>query len=916
MESRTFYPFYKGRITEMINRIWEAADPAKVTGSGFRMALAAVLYERMHRLCVRTLIAGMHGCLEKGRVKRSNPEEEYLEFMQLLEEEAFRKEILESYPGLSELLERQERNQYQFWTEFLIRLKEDWHTICNEFGHGGEGLRVTSLKVEAADLHCGGKSVVRVETNGKLRFFYKPHGAGNEIFLQSLLDQICAAQGWESRQYRIIDRETYGWEEEILPLPCDSEEAVRSFQRKAGMLAAVSYVLGIGDLHYENIIANGDQPVIVDAEAMFQHMDPLYQGKEGEAAFYSVLTSGLFPGGTAGKNVSGIMGGGEWQYEREVPTVLHERTSEMRIGYEKPRMKKGKNRAVYRGEHIDSSRYINDILHGFEVTYRWFLENREWVMAMIRNHADSLYSRYISGGTQFFSMGIFASTHPQLLTGSEGRADYLDRILKNRPLGIWEKQAMLEGDIPWFCRRLTDRNLYTGAAIVCDSFFRRTLIEELEERLGQLSTEDQLLQQMTVRTSLTLFAKEGKWINSVREKITETKNAELSSVKGKQEDLGRYAKRIADEILGYALRRKDKLFWLSVDVVGRQTVIRPMDIYFYSGIAGIAVFFRKLCTIDPSYEETAAILERQLRAYTDQISRGKSMPDTLYTGMYCGESSVAYAWQLLYQITRDEKFLLYAGGHLRSLSGALEKDERFDLLYGNAGLVLVLCRQYEATNDPFYLKEAMRALAVLEKGRTETEQGVVWKGEGGANAVCSMAHGNSGILLAYARLNSIAPSAKLTERMKQIVSYENQFYDERTGNWADLRKEGEEKFHTYAWCSGGLGVLYARMQAAKWNPREKWLRKEVEKIIPLSRQVRFRDGMCLCHGNTGNFLMMREIHRYLGDTEMEAVLMKYQDKIVGELEKGFDSLLPQERYNAGVMNGLGGMGVAALHEMR
>lgn len=49
---------------------------------------------------------------------------------------------------------------------------------------------------------------------------------------------------------------------------------------------------------------------------------------------------------------------------------------------------------------------------------------------------------------------------------------------------------------------------------------------------------------------------------------------------------------------------------------------------------------------------------------------------------------------------------------------------------------------------------------------------------------------------------------------------------------------------------------------------------------------------------------------------MEAVLMKYQDKIVGELEKGFDSLLPQERYNAGVMNGLGGMGVAALHEMR
>ena len=167
------------------------------------------------------------------------------------------------------------------------------------------------------------------------------------VNFENLRQTIARAVELRMREKQIRVREskgTYGWEEEVPYAPCRHEEEVRCFYQKSGMLAAVSYVLGIGDLHYENIIADEDEPVIIDAETLFQYMNPIYQWDEKAAAFYSVLSSGLFPGGNVGKNVSGIIGGEGELYEREVPMILNDQTSEMRVGYGKPRLKKGKNR--------------------------------------------------------------------------------------------------------------------------------------------------------------------------------------------------------------------------------------------------------------------------------------------------------------------------------------------------------------------------------------------------------------------------------------------------------------------------------------------------------------------------------------------------------------------------------------------
>lgn len=919
MISKTFYHFYDERITTIIQNIQKNVHPAGMLSNTVWSDLDSILYEIMHKAAVRTLIVEMHECRKNGRLPGSTPEKEYLAFVELLGIPDYREDILNRYTGLAELLENIEKNQYQFWSEFFSRLKGDSHLIDKMIGNEEKSLYVESIKANVSDLHLKGRMVIQIGIDADTHIFYKPHGMGNEIFLQNLINKICMNHGWKNHRKRILDRGTYGWEEEVPYAPCRHEEEVRCFYQKSGMLAAVSYVLGIGDLHYENIIADEDEPVIIDAETLFQYMNPIYQWDEKAAAFYSVLSSGLFPGGNVGKNVSGIIGGEGELYEREVPMILNDQTSEMRVGYGKPRLKKGKNRVQCGNECPDISQYADDIIYGFDITYQWFLENCMQVMAVLLERENELYSRYISGATQFFGMGISASTHPQLLRERSGRAEYLDKITSGRRLSVWEKEAMLEGDIPWFGRHMNDLNLYSGPEIVCRDFFGHTLLEELKQRFGQLSYEDNVLQQKALKLSIDVFQDEKSWINAAGERIldyfTDMKGTETISAGWGKERFLRATKGIAEEIMHNAIRRRGKIFWLSMSSIGEQKVIKPVDYYFYSGISGIAVFFRGLCRIYPEYGGISIILEKMLFSYTDKVIRKEIVPDTQYTGIYCGEGSVAYAYQLLYQITDDEKYLFYAGKHLQALGGYIEKDRRFDLLYGNAGLILVLCQQYQYTKDFYYKKEAYRALEVLERNCKESKNGAVWEGEGNKNSVCSIAHGNSGILMAYARMNSIEPDSSLIKRMKQIVSFENQFYDEMSGNWEDLRKKGDDAFNTYAWCNGGLGILYARMWATRWNPEEMWLKEEVaEKVIPLYRNMRVREGMCLCHGNMGNYLIMKEIDAYLSNTEMNNWLELFSAAVFSELERDIIPRMPQEKWSMGLMNGLSGLGLAFVRQ--
>ena len=100
----------------------------------------------------------------------------------------------------------------------------------------------------------------------------------------------------------VLDRSTHGWVEFVEHLPCRDHDEARRYYERAGMLLCLFYVLEGTDCHYENIIASGEYPVLIDTETLMHHRareivpeDENAQTEAFEQLGHSVLRTGLLP---------------------------------------------------------------------------------------------------------------------------------------------------------------------------------------------------------------------------------------------------------------------------------------------------------------------------------------------------------------------------------------------------------------------------------------------------------------------------------------------------------------------------------------------------------------------------------------------------------------------------------------------
>src|SRR6266849_4245137 len=87
---------------------------------------------------------------------------------------------------------------------------------------------------------------------------------------QDLLDWA-NAQGVSPpfRTLRILDEGDYGWVEFVSAVTCVSAEELKRFYRRQGGYLALLYLVHATDFHFENLIAAGEHPVLIDLESLF-----------------------------------------------------------------------------------------------------------------------------------------------------------------------------------------------------------------------------------------------------------------------------------------------------------------------------------------------------------------------------------------------------------------------------------------------------------------------------------------------------------------------------------------------------------------------------------------------------------------------------------------------------------------------
>ena len=197
-------------------------------------------------------------------------EERFRSFIeQLCEPKAFLS-LLEDYPVLARQLVTTTDYWIAYTLEILNHLCADWNEICEILTPGNKPGIITEVKFGVGDTHRQGRSVVQLRFSSGFQLLYKPKSLSIDTHFQLMLSWI-NERGDHAPFYitKLLDKGKYGWSEFIQAQECTSAQELERFYERQGGYLALLYALNATDLHFENVIASGEHPVLIDLEFFF-----------------------------------------------------------------------------------------------------------------------------------------------------------------------------------------------------------------------------------------------------------------------------------------------------------------------------------------------------------------------------------------------------------------------------------------------------------------------------------------------------------------------------------------------------------------------------------------------------------------------------------------------------------------------
>ncbi len=963
-----FEAYYEHIQQTLLQKVREGRKGKEAGAPRLAPELLEAFTEQFQRITIRTLIFEMEVCEEDGMLAGDTIQERYDCFTEVfLKDPDYRKEIYEAYPVLYKNIMQALEDLSRNINELLDRFAADREEINRRLYPGNSCREIRQIGGGGSDSHRHGHRVFILELDNGEKLVYKPRSMAVDEAYGAFLRWVFDHTGMSCWWYQTWDRGTYGWCQWVSSEPCGCRQELERYYYRNGVLLCISYLLGSEDMHYENLIAHGEYPVIVDLEMAVGSRGA--RGEEGltyTERFYrdSVLQTGILPLYTwneegEGVNVGAVNGQGGQLIPVVVPVVVNPGTVRMHIEYQRPRMREGKNLAMLQEEFIEPGAFLAEIQEGFETAYTFLVGQRQKTAEMLGLFRD-VQGRYLVRDTQQYSMLLMTLGHPDLLVRDPDRQpvwDVLEKGMGSGEAAGWlqeqEKQELLRGDVPYFYFNICSRDLYSGTGEIWKDYFDRPALHCVESRLGRMCTKDMERQKKLIREALLIGTKKvGGQGQEGTERKGGTAGAEKPPGLERSPGLGRSsgsdktveasetapgnhrimaAEKIADFLLEEAVWSEDgkEVGWISIMMAGyreKSYLILPMNYYLYGGLAGTAVFLAELAdkTKKRKYHYLTIVLVRQLFRHTDDLYQ-KETSEKLPTGAYAGETSAAYAYILLYKVSGNRIFLAYLRKQCQVAAGWLAEDGEYDILDGNAGAILVFLNAYRLTGEEQYLAWARDAGDALLRSATAYEYGIGWVNRSLGAALTGFAHGTAGIMLALARLGHDTQEERYLEAAYQAYRYEEHYFRAGAQDWEDLRYEGGTALESrgMAWCHGWGGIVMARLTAVGYV--EGSFRAELEKTRAFARRKAdqllhgrkaFSEGemvpetsLCLCHGACGNLALLWGI----GEKEKSGLM---QDRIIGTIcreETDLRQILGlQECDNYGLLGGISGIGYSCL----
>ena len=312
------------QLNEGINSLVQGQSNYPFNLETIEDVLCTYLPKQLLKILSRTMALELNVFRLKGKLKGSNAEKRFENFLECLHHRETAIEILQEYPVLARQITICLNNWVTSSLEFLHHLCDDWDEIQAIFFPEKKPGVIVSIDGNVADKHREGKSVLIIKFSSGLQVVYKPKSLAVDVHFQELLMWLNQKGSHPSfRTLKIIKRENYGWVEFVKAQTCTSKDEIRRFYQRQGGYLALLYALEATDFHYENLIAVGEHPILLDLEALFhQRLGNTDTTKAKHLAVdkfsNSVFSIGLLPYQTwlddnsEGVDISGL-GGAEGQ---------------------------------------------------------------------------------------------------------------------------------------------------------------------------------------------------------------------------------------------------------------------------------------------------------------------------------------------------------------------------------------------------------------------------------------------------------------------------------------------------------------------------------------------------------------------------------------------------------------------------
>lgn len=637
----------RARVRDAID---DLAGKCAVDAGPLTIALEGALWQRLDEALAYTLALEMGAASKMGLLDGETPDQRADFFANALGDPRLSGALLGQYPVLLRRLETLVRHWEAATVELLDRLNSDLVGLRDLIGDDpGSIVGFTPL----GDSHVRGRCVARLTFASGVQVIYKPRPCAAEAVWERLIAQLNdAGASPDLRAAHTLDCGDYGWVEALVRAPCSSREDVARYFRRLGAQVAIAHVLGLEDVHAENVVPAGEYPVIVDAEALFAALPKpdLAPGATREVASRirdSVWRSLMvpWPGQDDGPSDLTVLGCTD-ELDRATPTF--------------------NGVAMKPGDHLD------EIVAGLETSYALLAREAHALLALQGALGDArarnCRTRRLLRATDDYAQILRNSWHPRynrdaiafeaFVRGALRR--FGDPTLSGATPENDEVDAIFDGDIPCFAGRPDAREIAAGLGRAPAWTSARTGWEEMSGRLIALSPAQIERQASLVRLSLGARAPLG----------------------AEDEDALSLAIRIGDRLAETAVRDEGGANWTTLVSGPRGFIPGVCGVSLYDGLPGIALFLAALAarTGASKYAELAA------EAMSEALARHRLAQEPP-GGAFTGIGSLAFGLATSADFVDRTDWRIEARDLILANAEAAARQKDVDLIAGSAGFL-------------------------------------------------------------------------------------------------------------------------------------------------------------------------------------------------------------------------------------